>query len=399
MNNSKKGFTAGLITGIVTAGVILMAFAGYKGIASLYRTKTASESVTSSEADKKIKFISDTIDKYYFGNIDKDSEREGMYKGIVQSLNDPYSEYYTVSELNLVIQDDSGKYFGIGCYIQYDKSTGYCCVAGVMPGSPADKAGIESGDLFYKVNGEMAKNKTASDVSQMVRGEKGTDVQLVMYRDGQKINFTITRDEVKVVTVSSNMVDKDSKIGYLRITEFDNVTYDQFLNEKKSLEKQGMKALVLDLRDNPGGNVDTVVDIAGQFLPAGKVAYTIDKNNSETDYTSDGKNEFKLPLVVLCNGNSASAAEILTGSIKDYKKGTILGTQTYGKGIVQQIIPFNDGSAVKLTIAKYYLPNGECIHGEGITPDVMLDFDKDAYKKDGTDNQLQKAIEILKKEI
>ena len=177
------------------------------------------------------------------------------------------------------------------------------------------------------------------------------------------------------------------------------MTYDQFLNEKKSLEKQGMKALVLDLRDNPGGNVDTVVDIAGQFLPAGKVAYTIDKNNSETDYTSDGKNEFKLPLVVLCNGNSASAAEILTGSIKDYKKGTILGTQTYGKGIVQQIIPFNDGSAVKLTIAKYYLPNGECIHGEGITPDVMLDFDKDAYKKDGTDNQLQKAIEILKKEI
>ena len=401
-NNRKKSFIAGLIIGLIgaIAAASIVISAGHM-VNSLLKNGSASGSsdIFGSAVKSKISLIQNTINTYYMGDISENNEIDGVYKGIVESLNDPYSEYYTVSELSAVMEEGSGTYSGIGCYISYDEDTRTCKVSSVIPGTPAEKAGIMSNDVFYEVDGQRTTGWTASDVATHVKGEEGTTVDLIMLRDGEQKEFNIQRKKVDNPTVSVNMADKDAGIGYLRITEFDDITSSQFKNGMQTLNDEGMKALILDLRDNPGGNVDTVVDIAGQFLPAGKVMYTVDKNGKEEDYNSDGLHEFNKPLVVLCNGNSASAAEILTGSIKDYKKGTVVGEKTFGKGIVQRIIPFQDGSAIKLTIAKYYLPNGECIHGEGIEPDVEIKLDTEAYEKDGTDNQLKKAIEIIKKEL
>ena len=398
--NHNRGFVAGLAAGILGAVAIGSALLTAKNLlASVTVKRSSDDGIISTETKSKISLIEDTINKYYMGDINKETETDGMYKGIVASLKDPYSEYYTVSELNATMEEGSGTYAGIGCYISYDEKAEICKIASVMPGTPAEAAGIRANDIFYKVNDEVVTGMTSSDISSRVKGEPGTAVDLVMYRDGKQISFTITRAKVDNPTVSVNMADSEAGIGYLRITEFDDITYKQFTDGMQKLNDNGMKAMILDLRDNPGGNLATVVDIAGQLLPEGKIVYTVDKNGKENDYTSDGKNEFRKPLVVLCNGNSASAAEILTGSIKDYGIGKIVGEKTFGKGIVQRILPFQDGSAVKLTIAKYYLPNGECIHGQGIEPDVKIEFDADMYEKDGTDNQLQKAIEILKKEL
>lgn len=406
MNNSEnhnKGFLAGLIAGLLGAIVLASAFFMARNVVSSVilqkNGNSGSSDVINDTTREKVSLIEKTIDKYFMGNIDKTAETDGIYKGIVTSLDDPYSQYYTVSELNAMVEDDSGKYAGIGCYIAYDEDMKACYISGVMDGSPAAAAGIKTGDIFYKVNGEVVRGKSSSDISEIVRGEEGTTVDLVMYRDGSQVSFTITRATVDNPTVSVNMADKDAGIGYLRISEFNRNTDEQFTEGLKKLNDEGMKAMILDVRENPGGDLDTVVNIANEMLPKGKIVYMVDKNGEETDYNADGKNEFKKPLVVLCDGNSASAAEILTGSIKDRGIGTIVGEKTFGKGIVQSVIPFKDGSAVKLTIAKYYLPNGECIHGQGIEPDVEVKLDEAAYEKDGTDNQMQKAIEILKKEL
>ena len=238
------------------------------------------------------------------------------------------------------------------------------------------------------------------DVVALIRGEEGTTVHIVISRaEGngrKKYEFDVERRRVESPTVDSEMKDD---IGYIYIREFDMVTVDQFAEALAEVKEKGAKALVIDLRSNPGGSLKAVVDIAGQILPAGKVVYTEDKYGKQEFYGSDGTKELDIPLAVLVNGDSASASEILAGAIKDYKKGTIVGTTTYGKGIVQQVFSLKDGSAVKLTVSHYYTPNGNDIHKVGIEPDVKVEFDRDAYLKDGTDNQLEKALELLRKEL
>ena len=252
------------------------------------------------------------------------------------------------------------------------------------------------GDIIYKVDGEDMTGLELEEVVSHIRGPEGTKVTLTLIRGGDTIDVELTRAQVNSPTVESEML--EDGIGYLQITEFDNVTVDQFSENFNSLKEQGMKGMIIDLRGNPGGNVTTVCAIAEQLLPEGLIFYMEDKNGKRTEYTCGGA-DFDLPLVVLVNEYSASAAEILSGAIKDAGIGKLVGKKTFGKGIVQNVIGLEDGSAIKLTIANYYTRNGNDIHLKGIEPDVEVEMDTDAYLEDKTDTQLNKAIEVMKEEM
>ncbi|MCR5389735.1 MAG: S41 family peptidase, partial [Lachnospiraceae bacterium] len=323
---------------------------------------------------------------------------EGMYRGIMEALNDPYAEYYNTEEWIEMQNDTEGIYFGIGAYLMKDLEYLYPRVTGIIDNTPAQEAGLKTDDIIVEVEGEEVYDMSLTDVVNRIRGEEGTKVHLKVIRgadtaDREELEFDVERRKVETPTVTSEM--KDNNIGYIRISEFDTVTVDQFAEALAEVKGKNAKGLIIDLRDNPGGSLKSVVDIAGMLLPAGKVVYTEDKYGRQDVYECDGKHEINIPMAVLVNGNSASASEILAGAIKDYKKGTLIGTTTFGKGIVQRIFELKDDSAVKLTVSHYYTPNGNDIHKVGIAPDVELEFDREAYEKDETDNQLQKAIEIL----
>ena len=363
-------------------------------------TDSSYDTVLNPESIAKIGQLEEIIRQYYYydDEVTVDQEVDGLYKGLLESLDDPYSEYYTADETEQLSETTEGVYYGIGSYVSTDKDTGYPMLSGIFPDSPAEKAGLQDGDIITKVDGQDVSGMSLNDVVSMIRGDEGTDVVLTIYRDGVSDyqDITVTRGKVDDVTVTHSMKDEENKIGYIAITEFDDVTADQFKEAMADLEDQGMKGLVLDLRGNPGGNVSTVVDIANQLLPEGLVFYYEEADGSRTEYKADGTNEFTKPLVVLVNGYSASASEILSGAIQDSGIGTILGTQTYGKGVVQSVLSLGDGTSVKITTAAYFTRNGRDINHKGITPDEVLEFDSDAYAKDGTDNQLDRALEIIR---
>lgn len=358
------------------------------------------DSVVNDETMAKLQLLEETIDEYYIDseNISTQTLADGMYEGMLDSLGDVYSVYYTEEELTALMEDTTGTYYGIGAYISTDDTTGLPVIAGVMDGSPAQEAGLKDGDICYKVDGKLTESMTLEEFIRNVKGEEHTKVLLTVVREGESdyLEIEVERRQIQTPTVKYEM--KEGYIGYIQITEFDTVTSDQFTDALVTLKEQGMKGLVIDLRSNPGGNLDTVCEIANQLLPKGTIVYTVDKNGNRVDYDCDGENEFDLPMVVLVNGYSASASEILAGAIKDYGIGTLVGTTTYGKGIVQRIIPFSDGTAVKLTVSKYYTPNGINIHGTGIDPDVEIEYDVDAAEK-GVDNQLDKALELVIEQI
>ena len=274
--------------------------------------------------------------------------------------------------------------------------TGFCAISGVIKNSPAEEAGLMEGDIIYKVNGEDMTGLELDEVVSNIRGEEGSEVTLTLVRDGKNMEVTLTRARVNTPTVDSEML--QDGIGYLQITEFDDVTTEQFNENMAQLKADGMKGLIIDLRGNPGGNVTTVCAIAEQLLPEGLIFYMEDKDGNKTEYKCDGA-DFDLPLVVLVNEYSASAAEILSGAVKDAGIGKLVGKKTFGKGIVQNVIPLEDGSAIKLTIANYYTRGGNDIHLKGVEPDVEVDLDTDAYLDDGTDTQLDKALEVLMEEM
>ena len=324
----------------------------------------------------------------------KDLE-EGIYRGMLDSLGDPYSTYYSVEELEELQNDTEGIYYGIGAYISLDQETQGGCITKVMDESPAKEAGVMDGDIIVEVNGENVLGFSLEEIVKRVKGPENTQVVLTIYRRGETdyIEKTVTRRKIESPTVVYEMM--ENQIAYIQITQFDSVTTGQFIAALNQAKEEKMKGLILDLRDNPGGNLTDVIAISKEILPEGLIVYTEDKNGKRKEYACDGTKEIDVPMVVLVNGYSASASEILAGAIKDYKKGTILGTTTYGKGIVQKIFPVADGSALKLTISHYYTPNGKNIHGVGVEPDEVLEFDSETYVKDGVDNQLERAKEIL----
>lgn len=406
-----KSGKAGTFLGGLFAGAILVAVISviifYRTNVSLIDGKatTASTDTSSSNAIvnenviKKLQLLETSVDQYYLGTISENAMEDSLYKGFMEGLGDPYSTYYSKEDLETVMESNEGIYYGIGAYIGMDTETDYCKVTKVMDHSPAEEAGVSDNDLLVAVDGEDMLGVTSTDIVTKIKGPENTQVVLTVYRKGDKDyrDITVTRRKIESPTVAYSM--DENKIAYIQIAEFDEVTLDQFTEQLEQAKKGGMKGLILDLRDNPGGSVATVVGIAQELLPKGLIVYTEDKAGSRKEYTCDGKNEIQVPMVVLVNENSASASEILAGAIKDYKKGTILGTTTFGKGIVQKIFGISDGSAVKLTISHYYTPNGNDIHKVGIKPDEELKLDTDAYLKDRTDNQKNRATEILMEEI
>ncbi|MBO4374998.1 MAG: S41 family peptidase [Lachnospiraceae bacterium] len=399
--NNKGLFAAGIFVGMAIIIAVSFVAGNITGLISgLFPGDSGTASVSEDPAvRRKIKSVEKLIDKYYVEERDPSLEEEGIYKGIIDSLNDRYSTYYTAEEMEKTLEDNAGEYGGIGCYISYDMEQEHSYVAGIIPGYAADKAGMQEGDIFFKVDGENVIECDSEEVSGKVRGPSGTTVEIVVLREGEEVKFTLIRSLVEIKSVSINMADEKEKIGYMQISSFDLATQGQFHEAMDELEDQGVNGLIIDLRDNPGGDVDVATDMVSRLLPKGLIIYTEDKNGKREEYKGDGKNEFKKPMVLLVNGNSASAAEIFSGALRDHGKATLVGEKTYGKGVVQVVVPMTDGSAVKLTTAKYYLPNGECIHGEGIEPDVKVELDVDAYRENGTDNQKEEAIKILKEKI
>ena len=398
----KAGFATGLITGLVLA-TVLSVFVFLALYPVMYANHVSAEesetdAIINSEAEEKINLIDQTIrENYYKDDVDVEAKRTEIYRGLVRSLGDVYSVYYTAEEYAELMQQNEGIYYGIGAYVSFNEELMRAYVSGVIPGSPAEEAELKENDIIWTVNGESTEGLQTDQVASMIRGPEGTQVVVGIRRDGEDMEFTLTRRKVEHQTVTGRML--DDNIGYLQLSGFEDVTHGQFLEVYQDLQNQGMQAMVLDLRGNPGGLLSSVVRIAGEILPKGEIVYTIDKYGNREAHTSDGKNEIQIPLAVLINGSSASASEILSGAIKDYDKGTLVGTTTFGKGIVQRTFPFEDDSAVKLTISDYYTPDGNNIHGVGIEPDVVIEFDAEAYEKDETDNQLDKAVEILKKQM
>jgi carboxyl-terminal processing protease len=363
-------------------------------------TSSTDSELLSDSVVQKLQGLEQAIDTYYYKtDVDKSEEADGLYKGLLDSLGDPYSVYYTEEEYQELVSDTEGTYSGIGAYVSMDNDIEMPRISGFIEGSPAEEAGVQVDDIIYEVEGESTQGLELSVVVSKIKGEEGTTVHIKFYRQstGEYPEFDIERKTIESPTVSTEM--KDNNIGYLRITEFDTVTYDQFIEGYTDLQEQGMEALILDLRSNPGGSLSVVCDIARQLLPEGTIVYTVDRDGNREDYECDGKNEIQIPVVVLVNGYSASASEILSGALKDYNKATLIGTTTYGKGVVQRIFNFTDGTAIKLTISNYYTPNGNDINGVGIEPDEVLELDAEAYAEDGTDNQLDRAIEVLTEEL
>lgn len=406
MNENEKddnrSFWRGLAVGLASSCAILLVVFGSVKIYQTYRVygKLASgnsaetESVANEKTTEKLGVLENTIKQYFWQDVDESTLEEGVYKGLLESLDDPYSVYYTHDELVQLQQQTEGIYYGIGAYISQDNEMGYVRVSKIIKNTPAEASGLQQDDYIYKVDGEDMQGKDSSYVVSKIKGEAGTKVTITVVREGatDPIDIEVERQKIESPTVEYQMLDND--MAYIQITEFDLVTTDQFEEAYKQAQADGMKGLILDLRSNPGGNLSTVCDIARMILPKGLIVYTEDKYGKREEYTCDGANQIKVPLVVLTNGYSASASEILAGAVKDYGIGTLVGTTTYGKGIVQKVINLSDGSAVKLTVSNYFTPNGNNIHKIGIDPDVEVEFDAEQYKN-GVDNQLEKAKEVL----
>ena len=343
---------------------------------------------------RKSNMLYDTIDDYYLNEIDNNKLQDGIYKGMVDSLGDQYTVYYNADEYKQFTTASSGTYCGIGVAVSQNVTTGAITIVKTFKKGSGAEEGMLPGDMIYKVAGKKIEGLELSKVVSQIKGEEGTFVKVTVLRNGKEIEFNLERRKLEVDTVTYRMEEKDGKkIGYIAVSEFDEVTASQFKSALKDLEKEGMQGLVIDLRDNPGGLLDVTCEMLDRMIKKGILVYTVDKNGKRVDEEATDNLSFDKPVAILVNGNSASASEVFSGAMKDYKAATLVGTNTFGKGIVQSIVPFEDGTAMKVTVSKYYTPNGVNIHGTGIKPDVVEELNKEALK-DGKlerkeDNQLQ----------
>ena len=365
-----------IISSISTLGLIYYALGfNEQGFSNLMRFITAYRFI-------ETKYVNDTDDvKLIDGAID----------GMVKSLNDPHSNYLSPKMYKTLMEQTEGSFAGIGVVMGMDNEQ-KIHIVGIMENSPGQKAGLQEGDEILAVDGVPVTQMAFDEVAAHVRGQAGTDVVLTIMRDNANQDITITRDNIKLKTVGHKML--DNNIGYIQIVSFSEDTANEFNEAYNDLKNQGMNALVLDLRNNPGGLLTTCVEIAKKLVPKGEIVSIVDKQGNKETYSSSLEAP-EYPLVVLINKNSASASEILSGAIQDTKAGTIIGNTSYGKGSVQTILPMFEDDAVKLTIAKYYTPSGRSIDGTGITPDIEINLDENAT----SDTQLDKALEVLKAQL
>ena len=387
---NKKGFIKGALTGaLLTLLVVSLAACGLQHI---------NEGIISSDTETKLSYLKKLIDETYLHDVKEKDLNEGIYKGYVEGLGDQYSAYYDKKETKELTESLDGSFSGIGAVMTQDASSGVITITRVYDDSPAKKAGIKAGDILYRVEEKTVTGKDLDKVVSWIKGKKGTKVNLTLLRgtNSDKIKVTATRDVINVETVKYKVL--ENQIGYISISEFDSVTGAQFAKALKQLQKKNIEGLVVDLRNNPGGSLSTVCDILDSILPKGLIVYTKDKNGKKEEYTSDEKHRLNLPMSVLVNGQSASASEIFAGAVQDYGKAEIIGTQTYGKGVVQNLFDLKDGTCVKLTTSEYFTPKGRNIDGKGITPDVKIEYKYNA-KDPKADNQLDKAVSVVKDKI
>ena len=402
-----QGFASGMIIGAVSAfmAVILLILSvaavciakGYIHIGVNGDVYIQSDAVTDSdgigsEVEGKLNAIDSVLESFYFGDVDDETAKDNIYKAYLSSYGDKYTMYYTADEYKALKESTNGKFYGIGAVCQLSGEGGVLLVD-VYDNGAGYQAGLRSGDRVVNVDGRDITGMELSSAVALIKGDKGTSVTLEVIRGTERLTFSAVRDAVEAKTVSYTLL--DNNIGYLSISQFEEVTTKQFKAAVEDLQSQGMKGLVIDIRNNPGGLLDTVVGMLKYMLPDGLIVYTEDKQGNRKEYKGQDNDEFNLPLAVIVNGNSASASEIFAGAIQDYGKGTIIGTQTYGKGIVQTVKPLTDGSAIKFTIAKYFTPKGQDIHGKGVTPDMVVEYDTDA----DVDTQLDTAIKNVEAQI
>lgn len=382
----RKGFIKGALFGALT-----MLFVIVLGLlAGGYFLLVKDGEVINTETKIKLESIQNMIGRefLYEDDIDEEVLRESLIKGYVDGLGDPYSVYYNEEETLELLETTSGEFTGIGVAITQDPVTNYVEIVNVYEGSPGEAAGLLPGDIFYKVDGEDITSLDIDQVVSKLRGEEGTTVDIVVIRGTSYEEFetTATRAVIEVISVEYEM--KQDNIGYIDVSAFEGTTLSQFENAIEDLKAQGMEGLVIDLRNNPGGNLSTVIEMLDLILPQGKIVYTQTKTLERDYYYSDEAHQLDIPMAVLINGNSASASEIFAGAIQDYEWGTIVGTTSFGKGIVQKLFQLTDGTCLKLTTSEYFTPNGRNIHGIGIEPDVVVEYEYD-------DNQLERAMECL----
>lgn len=407
----KKGFRAlaigvglTLIIGVsVYAGNRLTAF-GILPITSVSSVQSSLEKVNDTKNFKKVLEVREMLYRWYDGEIDDSKLAEGAIKGMVSSLGDQYTYYMNGKEFSDFKEKSQGNYMGIG--IQVAVKDGKIVVISPIQGGPAEKAGIKTGDIILKVNGEQVSGSELDKAVSMMKGATKENIKLTLYREGKgEFDVDVMRDVIKTVNVKSEMIKGD--IGYIEVLAFDEGTAKDFETQLKALEEKGMKGLILDLRGNPGGFMKECVDLVSNFVPKDKVIVsTIDKYGNKEESVSKGGIAQGMPLVVLIDGGTASASEIVAGAIRDYNLGTLVGTTSFGKGIVQVVLDKigqeKDGTALKVTISKYYTPDGENIHKKGIGPDVTVEYPKELKEKTysrSTDPQFEKALEIIQEKI
>lgn len=401
---------------IIVITMLITAFATYT-FGNYALVKSGNRILISNEDYQSLKLFEKKYSKFeklinhakenFLYDVDEDKMIEGGLKGLLSALGDPYTEYMTPKEYNSLMEQTKGSYVGIGVYVTPSDDNRIMVVSPIED-TPAEKAGLKPGDKIIKVNDVEYTADKMDDAVKIMKGEPNTSVKLTILRvdengKSESFNVDIVREKIKLITVKSSML--ENNIGYIRITTFDEQTAHDFVTKYNELAKKGIRALVVDLRNNPGGIIDSSVDITSLLVGKdhGPITYTKTKSGEREDYPAK-YDKIPIPFVLLVNEGSASASEIMSGAVKDTKSGTIIGTKTFGKGIVQRIQLFdNDGSGVKMTISEYFTPNGINIHGIGIEPDIVLELNKDAegYGPDylNTDNQLQKAIEVLKEKM
>lgn len=391
-----KRFWMGVFAGFLAAVFIMAGFwFAWQVSGKLIRGDFTSGSISVQDVQDKLDQINGLIGNYYLyeDEIDPDALIEGIYSGYAGALGDPYTEYYDQKETETLLETTSGEFSGIGATLSMSVDSGEITIVNVYKDSPADKAGLREGDILYQVDDKETAEEDLDTVVSWIKGERGTDVTLHVLRSGEEMETTAVRDVIEIQTVEYEM--KNGQIGYIAVSEFDEVTYDQFKTALDDLEAQDMQGLVIDLRGNPGGYLSTVTDMLKLLLPEGVIVSTKDKYGNTEEITCDGSREFTKPLAVLVDQYSASASEIFSGAIQDYGIGQIVGTTTYGKGVVQQPMDLGDGTYLKVTIAEYYTPSGRSINGTGVEPDVEVKYEYNAENPEA-DNQLEKAIETVR---
>lgn len=339
------------------------------------------------------------IDKYYLGEVDEEKLKEGAIKGYIKGLEDPYTEYISKEDMQDYLEDTMGNFVGIGIYMVKDTQTNKIMVLSPIKNSPAEKAGIQPGDYIVKINDVEYTGEQMTEASNKIKGEEGSTVKLEILREDETLTFEIKRENIKVNPVEGKVL--ENNIGYIAFSSFDQETAEDFKKEYEELSKQGIKSLIVDLRNNGGGIVSVALEIADYFTPKDSVLlYEVDKNNNEEIEKSKNDPIINMPVILLTNENTASSSEILAGALQDLGIAKIVGTKTYGKGVIQEVLSLPDGSGIKITSEKYLTPNKREINKVGIQPDVEVELPETVTNilnvEEKDDTQLQKAIEMLK---